>query len=136
MDVVWLLKDDGAREERGTPGSAPVTEDHARGPRCLACAACRVCITSDAARIEVGGRHEHTFANPFGYVYHIGCFAAAVGLARVGRPSAEFAWFPGYLWQIEPCAACGEHLGWWFQAAARGFHGLILNRLVEIEERE
>ncbi len=131
---VWLLKEDGARKERGSP--APAAEDDTCRSRILACAACKARITSDAARIEVGGSHEHTFANPFGYVYHVGCFASAVGLKRIGRPSSEFPWFPGYLWQIEPCAACGEHLGWWFQGAESGFHGLILNRLVEIEERE
>ena len=91
-------------------------------------------ITSSAERIAVDGRHEHTFANPYGFVFRIGCFAAAVGVVAIGPVSGEFAWFAGHTWQIEQCARCGAHLGWLFRAAATGFHGLVLDSLVEIED--
>jgi hypothetical protein len=112
----------------------PEASNTRHGGRLLACAGCARRITSDAARIEVEGRHEHTFANPFGYAYHIGCFAAASGLACVGLPSGEFAWFSGHTWQVEQCGGCGEHLGWIFRGPASGFHGLILERLIEVVE--
>jgi hypothetical protein len=122
--------------ERGTGGLAvtgPEAADSEPRGRVLACAACQRPITSDAGRITVAGRHEHTFANPFGYAYHIGCFSTAGGLTRVGPASAEFAWFVGHTWQIEQCTGCGEHLGWLFRGSASAFHGLILDRLVEVE---
>jgi len=111
-----------------------LSDDRERGRR-LACAACERPITSDSARIAVAGRHEHTFANPYGFAYHIGCFSGAVGLAPVGPPSGEFAWFAGHTWQIEQCVGCGEHLGWIFRGPGAAFHGLILDRLIEVGDR-
>ncbi len=127
-------KGEAERQGAGLPRAAPTEESERDRGRLLACAACRRPITTDAARIEIDGRHEHTFANPYGYAYRIGCFSTAVGLAGVGLPSAEFAWFVGHTWQIEQCAGCREHLGWLFRRQGRSFHGLILERLIEIEE--
>lgn len=91
-------------------------------------------MTTTAARIEVDGAHEHTFANPAGFQFRIGCFSRATGCGTVGEPSTYWSWFPGHSWQVEHCTACGEHLGWLFRADLQGFHGLILDRLVEVEE--
>jgi hypothetical protein len=99
--------------------------------RVLACAICAAEITTDAARMAVSGAHEHTFANPHGIVFRLGCFAAGTGLVAVGAPSAYFTWFPGHTWQAEHCASCGGHLGWLFRGADTAFHGLILDRLAE-----
>ena len=120
----------------GAPRTTPVREDQRERGRLLACAECRQRITTDAARIVVDGHHEHTFANPYGYAYHIGCFVTAVGLVGVGLPSAEFAWFAGRTWQIETCARCRAHLGWLFRGTGDSFHALILEGLIEIEEPE
>lgn len=35
------------------------------------------------------------------------------GVTKVGRPSFEHSWFPGYMWTIILCN-CGMHLGWYF----------------------
>jgi hypothetical protein len=101
--------------------------------RVLACAACRQAITTSAARIEVGGAHEHRFTNPHGLQFHIGCFSSVAGCATAGDPETFFTWFPGYSWQVEGCSRCGAHLGWLFRSTGHGFHGLILDRLVELE---
>lgn len=102
----------------------------------LACAACGQPVTTSAARIEVDGSHEHRFTNPNGFQFHIGCFSSATGCALAGDPSTFFTWFPGHSWQVECCARCGAHLGWLFRSADAGFHGLILDRLVETDPPE
>ena len=102
--------------------------------RVLACAACLAAVTTTDARIEVGGQHEHSFVNPHGYTYRIGCFASAPGCAGDGPSSTFWTWFPGYAWQIAYCARCGEHLGWVFRSEAHRFLGLILDRLTEVGE--
>src|SRR5947207_1607965 len=79
-------------------------------------------ITSVAARTEVGQAHEHTFANPDGFQFHVGCFARATGCASVGEPSTYWSWFAGYSWQVELCSACREHLGWLFRNEGHAFH--------------
>jgi hypothetical protein len=91
-------------------------------------------VTTTAARIEAGGGHEHTFVNPHGIRYHIGCFATAAGCVPVGEPSAYWTWFPGHTWRIEVCRNCREHLGWLFESADSEFHGLVLDRLAEVED--
>jgi hypothetical protein len=129
------LKGPAERADKGSPVTALEVSDGRPHGRALACAACERRITSEGARIAVAGRHAHTFANPFGFAYHIGCFSTAVGLARVGPPSGEYAWFARHTWQIEQCAGCGEHLGWLFQGQGAFFHGLILDRLIAVDER-
>jgi hypothetical protein len=101
------------------------------GSRILACAACREGVTTAAARITVGGSHEHRVTSPDGAEFHIGCFARASGCKGSGDPSSSLSWFPGYLWQIAECARCGVFLGWRFRSAEHRFHGLILDRLAE-----
>jgi hypothetical protein len=96
----------------------------------LLCAQCRLEITSDEARIEVAGQHEHTCANPHGFAFHIGCFASAPGCAGVGRAETYWSWFPGYSWRLVLCRGCHAHLGWLFAAGGARFYGLILDRLV------
>jgi hypothetical protein len=89
-------------------------------------------VTRVQERIAVNGAHRHTFANPHGIVFEIGCFKRASGCAAVGPASDEFTWFAGYRWRVGLCAACLTHLGWVFTAAGGdGFHGLICERLIE-----
>jgi hypothetical protein len=122
------------RKER-TPDSIPEADRptiraHPEAPRDLLCATCRARITHDDHRIEVGGAHEHTFVNPGGFVHRVGCFGVATHLGEVGVPQTEFAWFPGFSWQIVMCRTCGTHLGWIFRCGADRFHGLLLEQLV------
>jgi hypothetical protein len=122
---------------RDDPSGAPLTDQRPQDERgrggLLACSACGQAITTAAARIHVGGSHEHRFTNPHGFQFHIGCFSEAPGCAVAGEPSTFFTWFPGHSWQVEGCSRCDAHLGWLFRSAGHGFHGLVLGRLVERE---
>ncbi len=95
---------------------------------------CRQClhgITASAERTLVNGAHAHTFANPEGIVFEIGCYREAWGCGYLGPSSSEFTWFAGYVWRIAVCSNCLIHLGWQFSSPDRhAFHGLITSRLV------
>jgi hypothetical protein len=97
----------------------------------LTCAQCGNNVARTSDRIEVNGKHEHTFINPMGVIYRIGCFGAAPGTIEVGQPSDEFAWFRGHLWRIAVCSRCTNHLGWSFTSDSAQFYGLVLENLRE-----
>jgi hypothetical protein len=123
------------------PGLRPDTADLARGKPvkerdALLCKACGRVITHGRDRIVVQGTHRHTFANPQGQVFEIGCFQRATGCAYRGALTDEFTWFAGYQWKVAVCAGCLMHVGWLFVAAASQFNGLILNRLVNRNDRD
>jgi len=99
----------------------------------LVCVECLHAITTAGARVERGGHHAHTFSNPHGFVFRIGCFANAPGCNAAGHPSTEHTWFAGFAWQVAACRGCGAHMGWLFTAPGARFHGLILDRLAETE---
>ena len=108
----------------------------ADGERFILCRQGRHMITGPDKGIWMNGSHRHTFANPVGVVYEIGCFNAAPGCRAVGPATDEFTWFSGYLWRVAICAKCLTHLGWHFlPAAGHGFYGLILDRLLQPEQR-
>ena len=115
------------------PGTQGALRQNAALGRPLLCARCKQAITTTAARIEVAGSHEHLRTNPHGFEYQFGCFAEAPGCLSASWPSSEFAWFPGYTWQVGRCERCREHLGWRFASADHVFFGLILDRLVDGE---
>lgn len=96
----------------------------------LVCVQCKAEITSEEARIAIQGSHNHSFFNPHGIVYHVGCFSDAPGCAAASARSAEFTWFSGHQWRTTVCGHCHEHLGWDFvNSQGHGFFCLILNRL-------
>ena len=98
----------------------------------ILCRQCQLVITSPEERIEMQGAHQHTFANPHGTVYQIGCFRSAAGCGYAGQPSDEFSWFKGYSWQVAVCRSCLFHLGWLFiSPAGDSFNGLILDHLIQ-----
>jgi hypothetical protein len=94
------------------------------------CAECRTPVASESDCIDVGGAYEHTFTNPAGVRFTIGCFRAARGCRVDGEPTLEFTWFAGYAWSYAACTNCGVHLGWYFEAEGARFFGLILARLL------
>ena len=97
----------------------------------ILCRQCLNVITSSAERIEIDGLHQHTFANPHGIVFEIGCFRNVKGCGHAGSFSVEFSWFKGFSWRIAVCIMCLAHLGWLFASPdSDSFHGLILDRLV------
>ncbi|MBW2432577.1 MAG: hypothetical protein JRF36_03170 [Deltaproteobacteria bacterium] len=112
--------------EKEAPEQEPEEEEY------ILCRQCSQAITRPAERITVQGSHQHTFANPHGIVFEIGCFKTARGCGYAGPPSFEFTWFSGYAWRVCYCTMCLTHLGWIFIADSGDiFHGFILDRLIE-----
>jgi len=110
-------------------------EKQESGPeKYICCRQCHQVISSHDHRILRDGAHEHSFANPNGYVFNIACFRSVTGCAYAGPYSQEFTWFKGYQWRTVICIMCLTHLGWLFvSGTADSFHGLILDRLIEFD---
>ncbi|MEH0022890.1 MAG: cereblon family protein [Desulfobacter sp.] len=100
----------------------------------IICRNCHLHITWPEFQIEVNQGFSHTFANPQGHVFEIGCFSTAAGCVKASAPSSEFSWFNGYVWSVGICRGCQTQLGWIFSSTegktpAR-FFGLILETLI------
>jgi len=125
-----------ARDGAGTrPARAPdgrTRPGRTEGGEQLVCRYCGRTITTAGQRMEVSGSHEHTFANPEGIVFHIGCFARVQGCVFAGAPTAEWSWFKGYLWSVAYCAGCGAHVGWRYSSGDDVFFGLVLRSLSSV----
>jgi hypothetical protein len=123
------LLERGAQARRRQPQAVTAGAD-AAADRPLRCLRCGHLVTREAARIRIGGSHEHGFVNPAGVSFHIGCFREAPGCAPRGEPSDEHTWFPGHSWRVAFCRGCGVHLGWAFSApGTEGFYGLVLGAI-------
>ena len=122
------------RDAHGRPGrdSQSIEKDDSEKEqqKGLLCRHCRLLITTSREQLDKEGTHLHTFFNPAGIVYEIGCFRRAPGCLPFGPSSTEFAWFSGYIWQVVYCRGCQQHLGWMFSGEDR-FFGLIVNKLAE-----
>lgn len=110
-------------------------EEDSDEKRFLLCKTCNTVITSSEKRIDISGGHRHTFKNPAGIMYTIGCFSRARGCFTVGAPTDEFSWFPGFSWCFAMCAQCLSHMGWQYQSTGENFYGLILDNIVEGPEK-
>ncbi len=98
----------------------------------ILCRQCHQAITKPADRIVMQGSHRHTFANPHGIVFEIGCFRSVKGCGYAGVASDDFSWFAGYSWRVCFCLMCLTHLGWMFSLKGSDtFYGLISDRLIE-----
>jgi hypothetical protein len=107
------------------------TPDDRDNEKYIFCRQCYQVITSEMERIDVQGCHKHTFANPHGLVFEIGCFRLAPGCIYSGKPVADFTWFSGYKWQLAACGKCLVQMGWRFvSSGSQYFNGLILDRLI------
>lgn len=122
--------------ERAAPRADPFLSTPAdplatrsEGDGWLACRACGQRVAEARDRIEVNGAHAHSFINPEGAIYRVGCFAAAAGVLPWGEPNRYFTWFAGFDWRVAGCRRCGTHLGWTYAAGAASFVALILDRL-------
>ena len=123
-------KDKGGESPKDVPDQAPEDELADDDEELILCRHCDRPITRPAERIEMAGAHKHTFANPHGIVFEIGCFRAAFGCGYAGPTTDEFTWFQGYRWKAAVCGSCTSHLGWVFlSSGGDAFHGLILDRL-------
>ena len=123
--------------EKPFPDDAPAretdetSESKTAGKRAILCRQCGHIIAWPEDMISINAAHQHTFANPGGIVYEIGCFSSASGCGLSGRPTAEFTWFAGYFWQVAICGSCLVHLGWYFSTkSGAGFFGLIMDQLM------
>ena len=124
-------------DKSGAEGGTTTLEKESEDPspeeeEYILCRQCQQAITKPAERIAMQGSHRHTFANPHGIVFEIGCFRRVKGCGYAGAASDEFSWFAGYSWRVCLCAMCLTHLGWMFsRMGSDTFHGLILDRLIE-----
>ncbi|MBT3312451.1 MAG: hypothetical protein HN737_03140 [Desulfobacterales bacterium] len=118
---------DGSPEgfvEEKTKEKEPDTKDY------ILCSQCHNIVTLPEAGISVQGAHRHTFANPDGLLFEIGCFNSASGCGYTGPSTFEFTWFKGFSWRVAICRKCLIHLGWFFTSTGGdSFHGLIMSRL-------
>jgi hypothetical protein len=89
-------------EKPGENGETTIAEEEAadQSPeeeRYILCRQCHQAITRETERIAMQGSHRHTFANPHGIVFEIGCFKNVIGCGYVGEATDEFSWFAGLL---------------------------------------
>ena len=108
-------------------------EEQAEEEENLYCFICGRPITQTRQRISVAGAHRHTFTNPAGYRFEIGCFREAPGCGQAGDYSDFYSWFDGYAWRYAMCSSCRVHLGWVYQGEDT-FYGLVLDRLLSSRE--
>jgi hypothetical protein len=126
----YYLKVDRKRSS-GRPSVQKKRENESDVHDALYCKVCGKCITAKAQAITVNSSFRHTFFNPAGIVFELGCYKKAPGCKISGMPSSEFSWFSGYLWRFALCGGCEAHLGWCFESGTSAFWGLILNKLKE-----
>jgi hypothetical protein len=86
----------------------------AEDERWLLCRNCHAPITNRDQEISIANDHLHTFSNPTGLVFRLGCFASASGCLFHGEATTLHSWFAGYAWNYADCASCHHHLGWQF----------------------
>ena len=97
----------------------------------LYCINCKTQITELDNVITINGSHTHTFSNPAGFVYTIGCFSSAVSCTVVGELTEEHTWFLGYKWKIVMCQSCQLQLGWLF-TNSDSFYAFIEKHLTHV----
>ena len=129
-----LFRVPAARQDIERLDKAVEDEASDRAPRKEESIVCRHClqlITSPAESIEVQGSHRHTFANPRGILFQIGCFRSAAGCGHIGPATYAWSWFKGFRWSVALCGRCLTHLGWLYTSTDNErFYGLILSRLI------
>lgn len=112
------------------PVAASSHEPTAEQREVISCRSCGHLVTYPDQQIPVDGAFRHTFSNPEGIVFKIGCFRTADGCIAIGRETNEFTWFPGFSWRICLCGRCHVHLGWQYRSGQESFFlGLIIDRL-------
>lgn len=131
-DFSSLLKDREKSFKPSLNSSPNVDADQKESSeKYLVCKTCENKITTIGHKIEIFGSFKHSFLNPAGHVFEIGCFSEAPGCSILGEPTSEWTWFPDYQWQIALCSSCISHLGWYYSAGKKlSFFGLILNTLI------
>lgn len=123
------------RVGRENDADIPVTDEEnkedTKPVEAIFCRSCGLTVTSRDQKIGMQGSHRHTFFNPAGIVFELGCFRQAKGCFSAGEPTSEFTWFAGYVWSFALCRGCKSHLGWFFEKGNASFYGLILANLID-----
>ncbi len=105
--------------------------------RWWSCAACRTPVVPDRAQTTRDDRHRHSFFNPHGHHFILGCFSQAPGCLCTGEETKAWTWFEGFAWTIAVCRNCAQHLGWRYRHDnGTQFFGLILDRLAPPSDME
>lgn len=132
----YLFRTDPSANDKGfvTSLSDEEEEKNHHESEQIVCRQCSHIITKAEERIQVNGSHQHTFANPGGLIFEIGCFQTANGCGNTEQATSEFSWFSGYSWRIAVCGKCMVQLGWLFSSSmgSTSFYGLIINKLIWI----
>lgn len=95
----------------------------------ILCIYCGNIVTWPEQIITVNDQHRHTFINPEGLVFQIGCFSHADGCLIDEQSTLDNTWFTGFTWSVSICSNCTAHLGWFYEKDERHFFGLILDRI-------
>jgi hypothetical protein len=111
-------------------GQVKPAEEEKEEEKAIFCKSCGCKITAYDQVTIINGQSQHTFNNPAGIVYTIGCFMTAEGCINQGSPTPEHTWFPGFSWSFAHCSRCYRHLGWFYRADSKSFYGLILDNLM------
>lgn len=118
-------------EHAGTSSDTAALQDEAP---VIICRSCLGMISRPEFAVEINHAFAHTFANPTGTVFEVGCFSRADGCVKFSDTSGEFTWFTGYVWAVGLCRTCRAQLGWIFLPIRSGdmskFYGLILDQLI------
>ena len=118
-------------KQGGNGKTLPKTEEKEKIDPWKRCIKCGNKITTENEKISVQGVFAHTFLNPVGKIFNIGCFQKAVGCLEIGDASTEWSWFENCQWKLVICNSCSEHLGWIFYESEENlFFGLILEKLI------
>ena len=137
MDAVELsggyvfFRESAGRNAVSTPVSQEESSKKEQPDEILFCKSCLNPVTRKDQAISINGSHTHTFFNPEGIVFELGCFSDASGCLAMGESTSEFTWFAGSSWRFALCRTCGIHLGWYYAMRDFGFYGLILACLRE-----
>lgn len=121
----------GRDQDPGRPVTDEETKEDTEPVEAIFCKTCGLPVTDKKQKISVQGSHRHTFFNPAGIVFELGCFRQAPGCLIAGEPTSEFTWFAGYVWSFSLCRRCKSHLGWFFEKGDTAFYGLILANLAD-----
>ncbi|NQU63309.1 MAG: hypothetical protein HQ517_03350 [SAR324 cluster bacterium] len=122
------VADSGEKHKQKTQKGA---QQQSEWEKYIICVQCENRISQSIYKISHQGTFEHTFLNPAGHVFHIGCFKRADGCLVLGKPSLEWTWFQGWQWRVALCGRCLKHLGWYYQTEQdSSFFGLILDALI------
>ena len=109
-------------------------EDHisSKGKHFI-CKICKTPVSQPRYLLAIDGDTPyHTFYNPSHRRFDVMTLSFCQSVLDVSPPSAEYAWFVGYIWIVLCCASCYEHLGWRFESAEKSpkqFFAMIADKL-------